>query len=180
MSDYINYAINHDYLWTSWCWRRRSWRYPTLNVLAKKHLAILATSVPAERAFSTAGNIVNQKRALPPFTKCKHIPCRKLAITLYCVCCMHTCCSLLPFLSSTSVVVVNKWPCGAINLSWTCAVRLFYFLQIVKRGAESERWGWKLTAHWLNADCNTENLKWADQDTTVTLLAMCWKILAHP
>ena len=44
-------------------WSKNSPRYPNLTVLAKKYLAIPATSVPAERAFSTAGNIVNQKRA---------------------------------------------------------------------------------------------------------------------
>ena len=44
-------------------WSKNSSRYPNLTVLAKKYLAIPATSVPAERVFSTAGNIVNQKRA---------------------------------------------------------------------------------------------------------------------
>ena len=44
-------------------WSKNSSRYPNLAVVAKKYLAIPATSVPAERAFSTAGNIVNQKRA---------------------------------------------------------------------------------------------------------------------
>ena len=44
-------------------WRsKNSPGYPNLTVLAKKYLAI-PTSVPAERAFSTTGNIVNQKRA---------------------------------------------------------------------------------------------------------------------
>ena len=49
----------HPLLW----WRKNCSRYPTLTVLAKKYLAIPATSIPAERAFSTTGNIVNQKRA---------------------------------------------------------------------------------------------------------------------
>jgi len=49
----------HPLLW----WKKNCFRYPTLTVLAKKYLAILATSVPAERAFSTVGNIVNRKRA---------------------------------------------------------------------------------------------------------------------
>ena len=89
---------------------------------------------------------------------------------------LFSCYSLLPFLSSASVVVVNKWPCGTINLSWTCTVCLFYYPQIVKRGAESERWGRKSTARWLKVDCNTDNLEWADWATTVTLLATCWMI----
>ena len=44
-------------------WKANSFRYPLLSSLAKKYLSIPATSVPSERAFSTAGHIVNKKRA---------------------------------------------------------------------------------------------------------------------
>ena len=44
-------------------WSTSYTRYPYLSNLAKKYLAIPATSVPAERAFSIAGHIVNQKRS---------------------------------------------------------------------------------------------------------------------
>ena len=44
-------------------WRMNSARYPCLSYVARKYLAIPATSVPAERAFSLAGHIVNQKRS---------------------------------------------------------------------------------------------------------------------
>ena len=44
-------------------WKVNSTRYPYLTYIAKKYLAIPATSVPAERAFSVAGHIVNQKRS---------------------------------------------------------------------------------------------------------------------
>ena len=44
-------------------WNTSYTRYPYLSNLAKKYLAIPATSVPAERAFSIAGHIVNQKRS---------------------------------------------------------------------------------------------------------------------
>lgn len=44
-------------------WRDNSNRYPKLSVLAQKYLCIPATSVPSESVFSTAGHIVNKKRA---------------------------------------------------------------------------------------------------------------------
>ena len=44
-------------------WERSKHRYPHLAKLAMKYLSIPATSVPSERAFSTAGHIVNEKRA---------------------------------------------------------------------------------------------------------------------
>ncbi|KAJ8286540.1 hypothetical protein GJAV_G00040340 [Gymnothorax javanicus] len=44
-------------------WKRHEQFYPILSVLAKKFLAIPASSVPAERVFSLAGAVVNKKRA---------------------------------------------------------------------------------------------------------------------
>ncbi|ELT95740.1 hypothetical protein CAPTEDRAFT_140410 [Capitella teleta] len=37
--------------------------FPRIALLAKKYLAIPATSAPSERVFSTAGNIVTPKRS---------------------------------------------------------------------------------------------------------------------
>ena len=45
-------------------WKEREASYPILSKLAKKYLAIPATSVPSERIFSLAGNLVTKKRAL--------------------------------------------------------------------------------------------------------------------
>ena len=44
-------------------WKSASGRYPLLSQLARKYLSVVATSVPPKRAFSTAGHIVNEKRA---------------------------------------------------------------------------------------------------------------------
>ena len=44
-------------------WRERAPTYPIISHLAKKYLAIPASSVPSERIFSLAGNIVTKKRA---------------------------------------------------------------------------------------------------------------------
>lgn len=53
-------AVNKNpLLW----WKENSFRYPIFSALAKTYLVIPATSVPSERAFSTAGHIVNKKRA---------------------------------------------------------------------------------------------------------------------
>ncbi|GMF37317.1 unnamed protein product [Phytophthora fragariaefolia] len=54
---------NDPLLW----WKCRSIHFPVLSQLARKWLGCVATSVPSERAFSTAGNIVSAKRsALDP------------------------------------------------------------------------------------------------------------------
>ena len=45
----------------SW-WKARHLLYPNLAKLAKKYLAVPASSVPAERIFSLAGNLVTKKR----------------------------------------------------------------------------------------------------------------------
>ena len=47
-------------------WCQNNHRFKTLSRLAQKFLCIQATSVPSERFFSSAGNIVNKKRALVP------------------------------------------------------------------------------------------------------------------
>jgi len=45
-------------------WRKQDATcYPCLALLARKYLAIPATSVPAERAFNLTGHLVNEKRA---------------------------------------------------------------------------------------------------------------------
>jgi hypothetical protein len=44
-------------------WRRRGVGYPYLAPLARKWLACVATSVPSEREFSSAGNTVTAKRS---------------------------------------------------------------------------------------------------------------------
>jgi len=43
-------------------WKTKRFFYPRIAQLARRYLAIPATSVPCERLFSTAGNIVTQKR----------------------------------------------------------------------------------------------------------------------
>ena len=44
-------------------WSRNVHNYPILSKVAKRYLCIPATSVPAERVFSTAGLIINEKRS---------------------------------------------------------------------------------------------------------------------
>lgn len=51
-------------------WKLNEHRYPHLAKLAKCYLSIPATSVPAERVFSTAGDILTDKRAA---LKPKHV-----------------------------------------------------------------------------------------------------------
>lgn len=45
-------------------WWRLQVDLPLLSALAKRYLSIPATSVPAERVFSTAGDIVTAQRSL--------------------------------------------------------------------------------------------------------------------
>lgn len=44
-------------------WKMREIKYPAIAPLARKYLAIPATSVSSERCFSTAGNVVTSKRS---------------------------------------------------------------------------------------------------------------------
>ena len=51
-------------------WKTHSDKYPTLALVAKKYLCIPATSVPSERVFSNAGDIVTAQRSC---LKPKHV-----------------------------------------------------------------------------------------------------------
>jgi len=44
-------------------WKMQETQFPLLSKLAKNYLCIPGTSVPAERVFSTAGDIVNAQRS---------------------------------------------------------------------------------------------------------------------
>ena len=44
-------------------WKENAQMYPLLSPLAKAYLTVPATSVPSERVFSTAGDIVNAQRS---------------------------------------------------------------------------------------------------------------------
>ncbi|XP_050950340.1 zinc finger BED domain-containing protein 4 [Labeo rohita] len=44
-------------------WKDNAQRYPLLSTLAKSYLSVPATSVPSERVFSVAGDIVNAQRS---------------------------------------------------------------------------------------------------------------------
>ena len=43
-------------------WKTREKNYPTLSKLARKYIAVPATSVKSEEIFSTAGNVLTDKR----------------------------------------------------------------------------------------------------------------------
>ena len=55
-------AIGMRYKPLQW-WNLNKHVLPNLAKLAQKYLGIVATSVPSERLFSVAGNIVSAKRA---------------------------------------------------------------------------------------------------------------------
>ena len=44
-------------------WKKNAEHFPTIAKVAKRYFCIPATSVPAERVFSTAGLIINEKRS---------------------------------------------------------------------------------------------------------------------
>jgi len=44
-------------------WKSRVSVYPTLANMAKKHLCIVATSVPSERVFSKSGQLISERRS---------------------------------------------------------------------------------------------------------------------
>lgn len=43
-------------------WKEHSEVFPTLYPLAMKHLSVLATSLPSERLFSVAGEVMSERR----------------------------------------------------------------------------------------------------------------------
>ena len=54
-------VINSEENSLEW-WKRNQERFPNIAKLARRYLCIPATSVPAERVFSTAGLVINQQR----------------------------------------------------------------------------------------------------------------------
>ena len=58
---YIDQPLYKTYNPLIW-WRTNQQEYPNLAVLARKFLAFPATSVPSERLFSDAGNVLTSKR----------------------------------------------------------------------------------------------------------------------
>jgi hypothetical protein len=64
--EYLNTSINSNTDPINW-WQNNANSFPRLSELAKKYLSIAATSVTSERVFSTAGNLISNKRsALKP------------------------------------------------------------------------------------------------------------------
>ena len=55
----LDVAVGNPLNW----WQQNEKLLPALSHMAKKYLCVPATSVPAERAFSVAGYIVNEKRS---------------------------------------------------------------------------------------------------------------------
>ena len=62
IDDYFDEPAAPDAKPLDW-WRARKHRFPVLARLARKYLAVPATSAPSERVWSDAGNIVTKKRA---------------------------------------------------------------------------------------------------------------------
>jgi len=54
-------------------WKQNCSHLPMLQELAKKYLCIPATSVPAERLFSKAGEVVSSRRSNLKPKKCRHV-----------------------------------------------------------------------------------------------------------
>lgn len=55
-------------------WASHAGAFPSIALLARRYLATPATSVPCERLFSKAGNIVDKKRsAMTPDNVCKRV-----------------------------------------------------------------------------------------------------------
>ena len=48
-------------------WKTNGHKYPLLSAVGKKYLCVPATSVPSERVFSTAGDIVTAQRSALKF-----------------------------------------------------------------------------------------------------------------
>ena len=61
MSDVFTDQYNGKGLYPLKWWQLNGVHYPCITVLARKYLAISATSVPSERAFSLTGHSVNEQ-----------------------------------------------------------------------------------------------------------------------
>jgi len=73
VSDYLGaQEIQWDQCPLAW-WRNNQSRFPVLSKLARKYLAIPATSTASERLFSDAGNTMTEKRTLLLPTTFEHL-----------------------------------------------------------------------------------------------------------
>jgi hypothetical protein len=59
---YLSCVLTDNTSILAW-WKENEMYYPNISKLAKKYLAIPASSVPSERVFSFTGHLVNKKRA---------------------------------------------------------------------------------------------------------------------
>ena len=53
-------------------WRKNGAQFPPLKILAKKYQAIPGSSVPSERLFTKAGEVISEKKEQDKTEKCRH------------------------------------------------------------------------------------------------------------
>lgn len=54
-------------------WKKNEATFPSLSKLARKHLGVIGSSVPSERIFSKARQLVSDRRSAIKGKKCKYV-----------------------------------------------------------------------------------------------------------